>query len=102
MNVAQAIPTKPAASRFSLIVLEPSEIYFEDYLVYYHGSKNPFEKSSIDKEIKGSLKICSKSIVFDPISLSEPLIKFQYKSIDRIEQFDEEKVNWYNCVRNGD
>lgn len=96
MSVAQASTgniNKPAASRFSLIILEPGEIYFEDYLVYYHGVNSPLEEKGA-KAVKGSLKICSKSLVFDPISLSEPLIKFPYKAIERIEQSDEDKVNY--------
>ena len=94
-----------SSNRFSLILLEPGEIYFEDYLVYYHELKCPFsEETSIPtksltkspttpsrpftsptqqlqfnfnspnvpleqnniKQLKGNLKICSKSIVFDP------------------------------------
>lgn len=98
-----------SSSRFSLILLEPGEIYFEDYLVYYHELKCPFTSTNLEqqnyqfsnnqqqtlindeqsiKKLKGNIKICSKSIVFDPIDLNYPLIKFQYKSIDKIEQFD--------------
>ena len=80
------------SSRFSLILLEPGEIYFEDYLVYYHELNTPFAnttpKKSAFKSLKGNLKICSKSIVFDPINLNAPLVKFQYKSIEKIELFD--------------
>ena len=82
------------SSRFSLILLEPGEIYFEDYLVYYHELKCPFGPSSAEsesnKQLKGNLKICSKSIVFDPINLSYPLVKFPYKSIEKIEKFNED------------
>ena len=93
-----------ASSRFSLILLEPGEIYFEDYLVYYHELNSPFEANvssakqrssnfsssdaSFGKQLKGNLKICSKSIVFDPINLSYPLVKFPFKSVEKIEKFD--------------
>lgn len=82
-------------SRFSLVLLEPGEIYFEDYLVYYHETRNPLNSSGDDttttsEPIKGNLKICSKSVVFDPINFSYPLVKFSYKSIDLIELFNEE------------
>jgi hypothetical protein len=76
---------KSSSSRFSLILLEPGEIYFEDYLVYYHELKCPFTTSSLEqqnyqysnnqqqtlindeqsiKKLKGNIKICSKSIGF--------------------------------------
>jgi hypothetical protein len=55
--------------RFSLHILEPGEIYFEDYLVNYHVnnsplSKQPQQQSNKIQEIqKGNLKIFSKSYV---------------------------------------
>lgn len=88
-------------SRFSLVLLEPGEIYFEDYLVYYHELRCPFDAVEggdnneglphHQQPIKGNLKICSKSVVFDPISFSYPLVKFSYKSVDRIESFNEDE-----------
>lgn len=91
-------------SRFSLILLEPGEIYFEDYLVYYHELKCPFDKNketvswTKTEPVKGNLKICSKSVVFDPINFSHPLVKFSYKSIDKIVLFNDndEDVNVNN------
>ena len=80
-----------ASSRFSLILLEPDEIYFEDYLVYYNELNCPFnegEETTPLNQLKGNLKICSKSFVFDPINLSAPLLKFPYKSIEKIVTFE--------------
>jgi factor associated with neutral sphingomyelinase activation len=82
------------SSRFSLILLEPDEIYFEDYLVYYNELKCPFNSNNDSdtvnfNQLKGNLKICSKSFVFDPINLNYPLVKFPYKSIEKIIKFDE-------------
>lgn len=87
-----------ASSRFSLILLEPDEIYFEDYLVYYNELKCPFSDNNSDttnnfSQLKGNLKICSKSFVFDPINLNYPLVKFPYKSIEKIVKFDEYENN---------
>lgn len=125
MNCNNQSSDSSSSSRFSLILLEPGEIYFEDYLVYYHQFKCPFvnnenlptqqpkipsnissqnnfinqgshinfnnpvslEFNNVTK-LKGNLKICSKSIVFDPINLSSPLLKFPLKAIEQIEQFD--------------
>jgi factor associated with neutral sphingomyelinase activation len=89
LSSSNATPTSatssPAsATRFSLILLEPGEIYFEDYLVYYHELNSPLSKPGHTNQIKGNLKICSKSIVFDPLNFSYPLVKFPYKSIEKI------------------
>jgi factor associated with neutral sphingomyelinase activation len=85
------------SSRFSLILLEPDEIYFEDYLVYYNELKCPFSDNNSDSstinQLKGNLKICSKSFLFDPINLNYPLVKFPYKSIEKIVKFDEYENN---------
>jgi factor associated with neutral sphingomyelinase activation len=102
MTDLTANDSSSTSSRFSLILLEPGEIYFEDYLVYYHETNSPFEQSSTKKrsnsnsnenfakQLKGNLKICSKSIVFDPINLSYPLVKFPFKLIEKIETFTQE------------
>eukprot|EP00111_Clytia_hemisphaerica_P016966 TCONS_00050315-protein len=58
--------------RFSLLVLEPGETYFEDFSVFYSSTSNK-------KKQKGRLKICSKSLLFDPLDSEFPLIKLLYK-----------------------
>ncbi|CAF0903476.1 unnamed protein product [Brachionus calyciflorus] len=73
-----------------LVLLEPGEIYFEDYLVYYFELNSPFGEQRQKKIHKGNLKICSKSFVFDPLNISYPLIKFSYKSIEKIQVFNED------------
>jgi factor associated with neutral sphingomyelinase activation len=71
-------------TRFSLNLLEPDEIYFEDYMVYYNNTAFPSieRKNGQQTSQKGMLKICSKSFVFEPFDLKFPVIKFQYKFID--------------------
>lgn len=66
-------------------MLEPNEIYFEDFLA------NLIAESSSDDIIVpdenqciGRLKMCSKSLVFDPKDTERPLIKIAYKSCSRI------------------
>ncbi|XP_034244704.1 protein FAN-like [Thrips palmi] len=58
--------------RFSLLLLEPGEIYFEDYSVILLASDTI-------KRQDGRLKLCSKSIVFDPKDISKPIIKIPLK-----------------------
>lgn len=58
--------------RFSLLLLEPGEIYFEDYSVVLLASDTI-------KRQDGRLKLCSKSIVFDPKDITKPIIKIPLK-----------------------
>ncbi|XP_041971992.1 protein FAN-like [Aricia agestis] len=61
--------------RFSMLLLEPGEIYFEDYSCSMH------DDLSLKKGIirQGRLKLCSKSLVFEPRNFMEPLLKIHFK-----------------------
>lgn len=41
-------------------------------------------RNADDQPINGHLKMCSKSIVFDPKNLALPIIKIAYKNCDKI------------------
>ena len=74
--------------RFSLLLLEPGEIYFKDLQVTYcsdpdfqggSGGGSVGRRASVStasqgrvKIINGWLKICSKSLVFVPTEASDP------------------------------
>ena len=49
--------------RFSLLLLEPSEIYFEDFKVVYH-TKPEDKKPSVHNEIPGRLKVMEQNNIF--------------------------------------
>ena len=66
--------------RFSLLLLEPHEIYFEDYSVELQRPK--------EESVAGRLKVCSKSVVFEPKSVKNPLIKLQFAHFSSIEEAD--------------
>lgn len=71
--------------RFSLLLLEPNEIYFEDFLVNLINEEPSDDINVLDEQTYiGHLKMCSKSIVFDPKNLELPLIKIAYKNCSRI------------------
>lgn len=71
--------------RFSLLLLEPNEIYFEDFLVNLI-TEAPCDDIIVPDEQRhiGRLKMCSKSIVFDPKDFDLPMIKITYKNCSRI------------------
>lgn len=71
--------------RFSLLLLEPNEIYFEDFLVNLINEEPSDDIQVLDEQTYiGHLKMCSKSVVFDPKNLELPLIKITYKNCSRI------------------
>ena len=66
--------------RFSLLLLEPGEIYFTDVAVILIRDQNK-PANAEGNFSRGRLKICSKSVVFVPQadpgqSNLEPLLKF--------------------------
>lgn len=66
-------------------MLEPNEIYFEDFLVNLINEEPSDDINVLDEQTYiGHLKMCSKSIVFDPKNLELPLIKIAYKNCSRI------------------
>jgi factor associated with neutral sphingomyelinase activation len=73
--------------RFNLLLLEYGEIYVEDLAVFYypvlpnlnHGTN--FEQCEALKQ-KGRLKVCSRSLVFEPSDERQPLYKFAFKALE--------------------
>ncbi|KAH0564644.1 protein FAN-like isoform X1 [Cotesia glomerata] len=69
--------------RFSMLLLEPGEIFFQDYSV--RMKLNQTSDGENYDWMDGRLKLCSKSLVFVNKDINEPLIKFQMKEIISIE-----------------
>ncbi|XP_055682050.1 protein FAN-like [Lutzomyia longipalpis] len=65
--------------RFSLLLLEPGEVYFEDFSV------NILKPVIVDENRRtGRLKLCSKSLVYDPRDISQPIIKIPFRECSDI------------------
>uniref|UniRef100_A0A182ML46 WD repeat-containing protein 55 homolog n=1 Tax=Anopheles culicifacies TaxID=139723 RepID=A0A182ML46_9DIPT len=72
--------------RFSLLLLEPSEIYFEDFSVDIVREELPLNLD-VEFQMSGRLKMCSKSLVFEAKGSScMPLIKIMYKDCITIDR----------------
>lgn len=71
--------------RFSLLLLEPNEIYFEDFSVNLIDENESVTVEDVPRN--GHLKMCSKSLVFDPKDMNEPIIKIAYKNCDNIYEW---------------
>jgi len=72
--------------RFSLLYLEPGEIYYEDFSVYYYPS-GLSQEQAISKRQRGHLKLCSKSIVFVPQEIQFPCLKFPLRYVKDIDEW---------------
>lgn len=70
--------------RFTMLLLEPGEIFFEDYSVQMKKLDAKFSESK--NWMEGRLKLCSKSLVFVNKDINQPLIKIQLKETIFVEQ----------------
>ncbi|KAF7246179.1 Protein FAN [Varanus komodoensis] len=74
--------------RFSLLLLNLEEYFFEQHTVNCICNKAGREK----RKIRGSLKICSKSVIFEPDEINHPVIKaFLIKEQNIIAPFKTER-----------
>ncbi|XP_055537096.1 protein FAN-like [Wyeomyia smithii] len=89
--------------RFSLLLLEPGEIYFEDFSVDLmqpydgHGSSSSSSSPS-QASLIGRLKMCSKSVVFEAKdNLRLPLVKIAYKDCLQIRRWEPTSLAASDC-----
>ncbi|KAM6171056.1 protein FAN isoform 4-T4 [Erethizon dorsatum] len=71
--------------RFSLLLLNLEEYYFEQHTanhIQHRGSSN-------ERKIRGSLKICSKSVIFEPDAISKPIMKIPLRDCIKIGKHGE-------------
>ena len=86
------VPKKASGSsveRFSLLLLEFGEIYFDDFSVIYYPNC-PTEAESIERKQRGRLKVCSYSIIFDPLDSADPVLKIAYRDVLKIERWKQQ------------
>ncbi|XP_023573448.1 protein FAN isoform X2 [Octodon degus] len=71
--------------RFSLLLLNLEEYYFEQ-----HSADHIQHRGSCDeRKIRGSLKICSKSVIFEPDAISHPIVKIPLRDCIQIGKHGE-------------
>ena len=67
-----------------MLLLDPGEIFFEDYSVQMKVVDNSTSEEQKWKD--GRLKLCSKSLVFVNKDITQSLIKIQLKETIAIDQ----------------
>ncbi|XP_010225146.1 PREDICTED: protein FAN-like, partial [Tinamus guttatus] len=74
---------------FSLLHLNLEEYYFE-----HHTANHIVNKGRRDeRKIRGSLKICSKSIIFEPDEIIQPIIKIPLRDCVSIKAPEDNETN---------
>ncbi|XP_053324288.1 protein FAN [Spea bombifrons] len=76
---------RSSKERFSLLLLDQGEYFFEQHLAY-HICK---ETELSERNIYGSLKICSKSLIFEPDDITIPIFKIALRDCAKIEEVEE-------------
>ncbi|XP_029447209.1 protein FAN [Rhinatrema bivittatum] len=71
--------------RFTLLLLDLEEYFFEQHIAYHIVNEDRRSKSTV----RGSLKICSKSIIFEPDEISKPIIKIALRDCVKIEEAED-------------
>lgn len=61
-------------------MLEPGEIYYEDFSVNYFPP-GCIERELVARPNKGRLLVCSNSILFDPQDQTDAILKFSYRCV---------------------
>jgi len=73
-----------------MLLLEPGEVYFEDFRCTLSGrSKSP--KGNEFAQQDGRLKLCSKSVVFEPQDMMKPILKIMLKYCTKLELMSHSK-----------
>eukprot|EP00053_Salpingoeca_punica_P024611 m.13881 g.13881 ORF g.13881 m.13881 type:complete len:966 (-) comp6991_c0_seq1:1490-4387(-) len=75
------------STRFSLLLLEHGEVYFEDVSV------NMFLGFGSADVSRGRLRICSHSLLFDPLDETQPLLKFPFRKLTALTTWRESKFS---------
>ncbi|XP_011493823.1 PREDICTED: protein FAN-like [Ceratosolen solmsi marchali] len=70
--------------RFTMLLLDPGEIFFEDFSVQIKLERSTDSKQN--QWLDGRLKLCSKSLVFVSKDINQPLIKIQLKDTNIAEK----------------
>ncbi|ETW08330.1 hypothetical protein H310_00940 [Aphanomyces invadans] len=97
----QALGNKCGNSRFSLLLLEDGEFFLDDLSVFKYPDP-VFQcltfDSCIQRKVQGRLKLCTRSIMFEPQDIMQPILKFPFRDMNVTpcaEVFDDETNEMY-------
>jgi hypothetical protein len=88
--------------RFNLLLLEYGEYFFEDISVYLFPVPNENKGKAFHQcdalKVQGRLKLCSRSIIFEPIDQRKPIVKYQFRSFrSAVEEYSLSQGDRQHC-----
>lgn len=83
-----------SCKRFSYLLLDEGEFYVQDWIATCRqGSLDGLQKIQLPSwqlhQMKGRLRLCSKSIFFEPDNFSAPIIRFPMNKVKKVEALTE-------------
>eukprot|EP01114_Cavostelium_apophysatum_P011697 TRINITY_DN260_c1_g1_i1.p1 TRINITY_DN260_c1_g1~~TRINITY_DN260_c1_g1_i1.p1 ORF type:complete len:896 (-),score=250.63 TRINITY_DN260_c1_g1_i1:12-2699(-) len=78
------LSSSKGSQRFSLLLLDEGEYYFDDFSGFYYPPSET-DELSFKRRVKGRLKLCSLSVIFDPDDHKLPITRIPFKLADTIE-----------------
>ncbi|KAH7435436.1 hypothetical protein KP509_06G065000 [Ceratopteris richardii] len=86
-----------STKRFSYLLLEEGEFYIQDWMAVCRsgciGTVSPDVHNKQHPRIKGRLRLCSKSIFFEPDNLNLPIVMFPFNKVKKIDGGSEPLVS---------
>ncbi|SCP04568.1 beige/BEACH domain protein, putative [Plasmodium ovale] len=74
---------------FNLLFLEEDEEYMDDLLTTMRrgcGTTHQGEASErVEENIRGRLRLCSKSLIFEPYNVEEEVLKFPFRKLENVK-----------------
>jgi len=83
----EMLTSSKSSQRFNLLLLYEGEYYFEDFSAFYYPSGLDDEQA-FKRRVKGRLKLCSSSILFDPEEIKLPIMKFPFRYVDLLARWE--------------
>ncbi|XP_075172147.1 protein FAN [Anomaloglossus baeobatrachus] len=72
--------------RFSLLLLDLEEYFFEQHIAHHITKAG----DATERSVSGSLKLCSKCLIFEPDKIEEPVLKIALRDCSKIEVEEED------------
>jgi len=74
-------------SRFTLLDVEDGEEYLEDFAAFYYPALES-DAAAMRRRLKGRLRLCTRSLVFEPDDVKLPLIRLPFRDVDVLARAD--------------
>jgi factor associated with neutral sphingomyelinase activation len=78
---------RTTSSRFTLLDIEDGEEYLEDFAAFYYPP-DVSDSVALKTKRKGRLRLCTRSLVFEPVDNYYPLIRIPFRETEVIARLN--------------